>query len=253
MRHAPPHRVGLVLVELGLLIALLVYIGALLSLQSSFCPESMPASLSLINSVCMPEKEVWCTPIFLCKHTLLFCAILFSFCVCACQIVFMIESVLFIYHISLFLVFFSSFRKLSSWVLFLLWGCCCRRGSPHPHECTYFVRRPKSSSASGEIPSFFIQSSHWQRCPRLRPPGTFCLAWEREAWNGTKFCPSLMQPDLAEEQGHPTNTAPVNKYSAGGVVRFFWGNQNVQIKMRVASAAAPVYIHTHTQCWKASG
>lgn len=56
-----------------------------------------------------------------------------------------------------------------------------------------------------------------------------------------------MQPDLAEEQGHPTNTAPVDKYSAGGVVRSFWGNQNVQIKMRVASAAAPVYIHTHTR------
>lgn len=96
-RHAPPHRVGLVLVALGLLIALLVYIGALLSLQSSFCPESMQASLSLINSICMPEKKRCGVHLYFYVNThYCFVPYCFSFCVCACQVVFMIESVLYI-------------------------------------------------------------------------------------------------------------------------------------------------------------
>lgn len=55
-----------------------------------------------------------------------------------------------------------------------------------------------SQAWSSGIPSF-IQSSHRRGCPRLRPP-----VWrEREARNGTKFCPSVMQLDLANERVRP--------------------------------------------------
>lgn len=55
-----------------------------------------------------------------------------------------------------------------------------------------------SQAWSSGIPSF-IQSSHRRCCPRLRPP-----VWrEREVRNGTKFCPSVMQLDLANERVRP--------------------------------------------------
>lgn len=60
------------------------------------------------------------------------------------------------------------------------------------------AQRAAAAKYNGRIPSF-IQSS----CPWLH------FAWrEREARNGTKFCPSLMQPDLAEEQGR-RSVAPI--------------------------------------------
>lgn len=98
---------------------------------------------------------------------------------------------------------------------------CCFIHFNVPHECTYFSGRPKSSSTPNDrIPSF-IQSS----CPRLH------FAWrEREARNGTKFCPSLMQPDLAEEKGRPS-VAPIQGKSSRP---FFLGIKTSKSKASLA-------------------